>query len=79
MVQAGADVLAVPGRLDSVGVEFNEARLISDAGLLLTATLAERLGLEALVNESVWLPYGDAGGVAGPQGDDPDSRHGRRC
>ncbi len=35
--------------------------MISDAGLLLTATLAERLGLEGLVNESVWLPYGTPG------------------
>jgi hypothetical protein len=57
MVQARADVPPLPGRLDSVAVEFNEERLISDAGLLLTATLAERLGLEELVNESVWLPY----------------------
>jgi hypothetical protein len=61
MVQARADVPSFPGRLDSVAVEFNERRLISDAGLLLTATLAERLGLEGLVNESVWLPYGTAG------------------
>jgi hypothetical protein len=61
MVQAGADVLLVPGRLDSVAVEFNEPRLISDAGLLLTATLADRLGLQELVNESVWLPYETAG------------------
>ena len=42
-------------------VEFNEPRLISDAGLLLTATLADRLGLQELVNESVALPYGTAG------------------
>ena len=28
---------------------------------MLTATLADRLGLEELVNESVWLPYGTAG------------------
>ncbi len=33
----------------------DEERLISDAGLLITATLAERLGIEELVNESVWL------------------------
>ena len=32
-------------------------RLVSDAGLLLTATLADRLGIEELVNESVWLGY----------------------
>ena len=79
MVQVRADVLAGPGRLDSVAVRFNEQRLISDAGLLLTATLAERLGLEELVNESVWLPYGTRGrGVAGPQGHDPGPRDDRR-
>jgi hypothetical protein len=36
-------------------VAFDEPRLISDAGLLLTASLADRLGIEGLVNESVWL------------------------
>ncbi len=36
-------------------VAFNEERLISDAELMLTATLAERLGIEKLVTESVWL------------------------
>ncbi|HET9117135.1 MAG TPA: IS1380 family transposase [Pseudonocardiaceae bacterium] len=61
MVHDVPDVLAGPQRLDSVGVEFNEQRLVSGAGLLLTATLAQRLGLEALVNESVWLPYGTPG------------------
>jgi hypothetical protein len=54
MVNDGADS---PARLDSVGVEFNENRSESDAGLMLTATLAGRLGLEELVNESVWLGY----------------------
>ncbi|MGH3540750.1 MAG: IS1380 family transposase, partial [Pseudonocardiaceae bacterium] len=34
---------------------FDEERLVSDAGLLLTASLADRLGIEELVNESVWL------------------------
>jgi hypothetical protein len=47
----------VPARLDGVRAEFNDERLVNDAGLLLTATLAERLGLEELVNESIWLPY----------------------
>ncbi len=61
MVQGVADVPAGPKRLDVMRVEFNEPGLVSDAGLLLTATLAERLGLEGLVNESVWLPYGTAG------------------
>jgi len=56
-VHEGADVLAGPASLDSVRVEFDEQRLVSDAGLVLPATLADRLGLEELVNESVWLPY----------------------
>ncbi len=61
MVQDGADVPAGPESLDSVQVAFDEQRLVSDAGLLLTATLAARLGVEALVNESVWLGYGVPG------------------
>ena len=57
MVHDDADVPAGPASLDSVRVQFDEQRLVSDAGLLLTATLAERLGIEELVNESVWLGY----------------------
>jgi hypothetical protein len=57
MVQDSPDVLSAPRRLDQVDVRFDEPRLISDAGLLLIATLAERLGVQELVNESVWLPY----------------------
>jgi len=55
MVHDGADVPGGPVNLDSVQVRFDQQRLISDAGLLVTATLAERLGIEELVNESVWL------------------------
>jgi hypothetical protein len=55
MVHDASDVPAGPANLDAVRVQFNEDRLISDAGLLLTATLADRLGLEELVNDSVWL------------------------
>jgi Transposase DDE domain group 1 len=55
MVHDAADVPEGPVNLDSVRVVFNEERLVSDAGLLVTATLAERLGIEELVNESVWL------------------------
>ena len=55
MVHDGADVPAGPASLDRCAVAFDEQRLVSDAGLLLTATLAERLGIEELVNESVWL------------------------
>jgi len=57
MVHDAADVPEGPAGLDSVGVVFNEERLISDAGLLVTATLAQRLGIEELVNESVWLDH----------------------
>ena len=55
MVHDTADVPVGPASLDSVQVRFDEQRLISDAGLLACATLADRLGIEALVNESVWL------------------------
>jgi len=57
MVHDGADVAAGPASLDAVHVRFDEPRLVSDAGLLVTATLADRLGIEELVNESVWLGY----------------------
>jgi hypothetical protein len=50
-----------------VRVEFSEERLVSDAGLLTCATLAERLRLEELVNESLTRAW-EAG--AGP-GDGP--------
>jgi hypothetical protein len=61
MVHDRADVPAGPLRLDGVRVEFSDQRLISDAGLLTCAMLADRLGLEDLVNESVWLAYRTAG------------------
>ena len=57
MVHDVADVPGGPRGLDSVGVQFNEERLIGDAGLVIAATLAERLGVEELVNESIWLLY----------------------
>ena len=55
MVHDCADVPEGPTNLDAVRVAFDEERLISDAGLMVTATLAQRLGIEQLVNESVWL------------------------
>jgi hypothetical protein len=55
MVHDPADVSEGPASLDAVRVQFDEQRLISNAGLMVTATLAERLGIEQLVNESVWL------------------------
>jgi hypothetical protein len=61
MVHDASDVAGGPASLDAVRVAFDEPRLVSDAGLLLCATLADRLGIEELVNESVWLGYGVAG------------------
>jgi hypothetical protein len=55
MVHDGADVPEGPVNVDQVHVRFDQERLVSDAGLVITATLAQRLGIEQLVNESVWL------------------------
>jgi hypothetical protein len=46
----------------SLRVAFDDERLVSDAGLMLPACLAGRLGIEALVNETVDLS-GRTGGV----------------
>src|SRR2546430_15035136 len=51
-------------RPDSVAVEFDDERLIANAGLLLTSTLSGRLGLERLVEETVDL--GERPGAARP-------------
>ncbi len=47
----------------SLRVAFDDERLVSDAGLMLPASLAGRRGLEALVNETVDLS-GRTGGVS---------------
>lgn len=57
--------IAAPRRLDCVGVSFDDERLIADAGLLLPATLASRLGLAGLLAEKVRL--GDRPGAARPE------------
>jgi hypothetical protein len=61
MVHDQPDVIEGPVTLDQIAVRFDERRLVSDAGLLLTGSLAERLGVERLVNESVWLGRGVPG------------------
>src|SRR5215210_7427779 len=58
MVNDGALVVAP----DRVALAFDEERLVADAGVVLPATLAARLGLEALVEETVDL--GDRPGAA---------------
>ena len=55
MVHDQPDVIQGPATLDQITVRFDEQRLVSDAGLLLTGSLAERLDVEQLVNDSVWL------------------------
>lgn len=45
----------VKDRLDVVKVAFDDERAVANAGVLLVATLAQRLGLEALVGECVRL------------------------
>jgi hypothetical protein len=50
--------------LDQVDVAFDEKRLIANAGLLLPATLAERLGIEQATDELIDL--GEQPGAAHP-------------
>jgi hypothetical protein len=51
-------------RLDSVGVEFDDERLVANAGLVLLATLGRRLGIEQMVDKMVRL--GERAGAAHP-------------
>ena len=44
-----------PVGLDGLRVEFDDERAVSDAGVMLVATLAERLGIEALAGRLVRL------------------------
>jgi hypothetical protein len=44
-----------PVGLDGLRVEFDDERVVSDAGVMLVATLAQRLGIEALAGELVRL------------------------
>ena len=50
--------------LDGIAVCFDDERAVADAGIVLTATLARRLGIETLVDGSVDL--GDRPGAANP-------------
>jgi len=51
--------------LDGVKVEFDDERVVADAGVMLAATLADRLGLEALAGDVVRL-RGDRAGARTP-------------
>jgi hypothetical protein len=50
-----------PVGLDGVQVKFDDERVVSDAGVMLVATLAQRLGIEALAQGMVRLRPGRAG------------------
>jgi hypothetical protein len=55
-------VSSVSRGLDRIQVTFDEPSLVADAGLIVPATLMVRLGLEALVNQTVRL-VGRVGGA----------------
>jgi hypothetical protein len=54
-----------PVGLDRVRVKFDDRRAVADAGIVLTATLAARLGIEALVDRFVRLGERVGGANAG--------------
>ena len=47
--------------IDRIALTFDEPNLVANAGLVLVATLAKRLGLEALVDEQVRIPSKSGG------------------
>ena len=64
---------------DGVQVRFDDERVVCDAGVMLVATLAERLGVEALAQQLVRLRRDRPGAAKrGPQGDGADLRDGAR-
>jgi hypothetical protein len=52
-------------RLDRLEAVFDDERVVANAGVLLASTLADRLGIEALVDGSVALGDSSAGSRAG--------------
>lgn len=65
--------------LDRVRAIFDDDSLVADAGLILTATLVARLGLDELINQHDG-PSGGSGRwrPSGPQGVDARARHDQR-
>jgi hypothetical protein len=63
--------------IDRVAVVFDEPNLVANAGLVLIATLARRLGLEKLCDATIDLS-GRVGGEPGPQDPHPRARDGGR-
>ena len=55
---------SVAGGIDGLEAVFDDGSLVADGGLLLAGTVMSRLGLEALIDETV-RPGGSAGSGAG--------------
>ena len=55
---------SIAGGIDGLEAVFDDASLVADAGLLLAGTVMGRLGLEALIDETV-RPAGSAGSGSG--------------
>ena len=56
---------SIPGGIDGLEAVFDDSCLVADAGLLLTGTVMHRLGLEAMVDETVRLDGRVAGSGSG--------------
>ena len=68
-----------PVGLDGLKVEFDDERVVSDAGVMLVATLAQRLGIEALAGQAGAAAARSAGrGERRAQGDGAALRDGAR-
>ena len=56
---------SIPGGIDGLEAVFDDESLVADGGLLLAGTVMHRLGLEALIDETVRLDGRVAGSGAG--------------
>ena len=56
---------SISGGIDGLEAVFDEASLVADAGLLLAGTVMGRLGLEALIDDTVRLDGREAGSGSG--------------
>ena len=56
---------SVAGGIDGIGAVFDDGSLVADGGLLLTGTVMQRLGLEALIDDTVRPGCNGSGIVSG--------------
>ena len=56
---------SVPQNIDRLQPVFNDESLVADAGLLAASTLADRLGLEELVDETLRMSRRPSGANPG--------------